>query len=609
MADTKLGYSEGFRDTLLRIAKRQKPDLSETKVKKVLDELVNSWDDIENIGGLCIERELDESTKTFVDDLKETGLVSDYSDFCIENKPKYFQDPKPFVVDLSTENYLRIYANRTFMQEALLAHKLAALAKDSQKPSAATTKKLNEFRKDSGSLEINEEQLDAIETALNNRLSVISGGPGTGKTTTVTRVLEALLADNEDALIYVTAPTGKAKNRIFDSIKNSVEEHSNLFPLCAKCLGQLYLLANTIHMWLSTPTSAGIRPSANNPLECDILVIDEASMVDSEIAFALFTVIDPQKTRVIILGDMHQLAAVGPGAVYADISDPNGALKDKLTVLQKSYRFDDDKGIGKLAVAINSPLIGQSEPQHCEDVWKVLSEAQNSVEYVPQTDTSSPEVSQWLTKHLAAYIQAVKLHLCKDDVDKDDLQNVWKVFSSFRAIAAQRQGPGSVEDINKFCESLVKKELGISDEERNYPGKPIIIRHNDLSLKVANGDDGILYRPKDSNSWCAYIGESGISVPESLLNDYDTAYAITIHQSQGSGFPDVGVFLPNNIGDDKQSGLATRELLYTAVTRAENHCAIFGSKAVLEKCVSTKTKRTGGLAVRLEEFRRPKQNG
>jgi exodeoxyribonuclease V alpha subunit len=164
----------------------------------------------------------------------------------------------------------------------------------------------------------------------------------------------------------------------------------------------------------------------------------------------------------------------------------------------------------------------------------------------------------------------------------------------------------SVAAINSFSERLVKQHNGVRDEDELYCGKVIIVRKNDPAFDISNGDVGIIYRDADGN-WQCYFGDLGTSKPAQLLPENDTAFAITIHQSQGSGFNEVAVFLPYmEASESKQSvGLATQELLYTGVTRAKDKCVIFGSPATLKTALSTRTKRSGGLALKLEKYMKP----
>ena len=379
-------------------------------------------------------------------------------------------------------------------------------------------------------------------------------------------------------------------------------------------------------MWLSSPTDEGRRPDETHCLECDILVIDEASMIDSEIAFNLFNVIDTKKTRVIVLGDMYQLAAVGPGAVYADISSPDNALKGILTELKESHRFKGSSGIGSLSKLINQntadeenqiseilsllnnhgPLIqknGKAGSATTEDIF--LS---TDLKLNPKTALIS-EAEKWIAENMGRYAEAVQdILLSEKGAEEKELENLWHVLNSFKPIAAVRKGPMSVQAVNNYCQKLLLSRLHCPDNSSEfYPGKVIIVRKNDLSLGVSNGDIAIIFEDKEiPGQWNAYIGDTKKILKAQLLPEYDVGFCITVHQSQGSGYDNIGVFMPFIEGDNAENtqaiGLATRELLYTAVTRAKTSCWIFSSIEVLSRSIRTRTKRNGGLASRLKEF-------
>ncbi len=603
-------YLATLRSAFLRLAARNQGGSEQEAMENALTEVLTEWNRIEQIGGLCISWSATDKAVRIAETLESAGLATDSKDFEFAAAPKFFRRTAPFVIDRNEPQKIRIYTNRNFIQEALLASRVTFLAQGNTEPGSPALQKLEDFKKDSGTYRRNPEQEAAIEKSLWNRLSIISGGPGTGKTTTVTKVIEALLADKPDMTVYLTAPTGKAKSRLLESILTAVQRSPLDYPLTKDCIDSNRLQANTIHMWLCTPTSSGARPVVSNPLECDVLIVDEASMIDSQIAYELFNAVNLNKTRVIVLGDMHQLAAVGPGAVFAEISAPDGALKENLSVLRTSHRFDDNQGIGKLAKAVNFPEPGWTEQKHCKHVWEVVAEAKNDKDRVtfdesrvdPNTGLSSGAL-KWLREHMGGYVDCVKRHLVGKVPAEEDLRAVWKSISSFRALAALRRGEMSVEAVNDFCSGFMKANLGNSSLDDNYCGKVIIVRSNDLSLNVANGDVGFLY--KDENGfWTCYLGDTQTNILELLLPQYDVAFAITIHQSQGSGFTNVGIFLPPvSKENDNATALATRELLYTGITRAEKSCVIFGSRESLDTCVARKTFRTGGLASRLVEFK------
>ena len=557
----------------------------------------------------------------------------------------------------------RLYFARFFAEEQRLAAALVRIASKPPRTLPEVTASLVE--KLTGALHADELQTKAVRLALENRLAVISGGPGTGKTTTVVLILECLLEENKDLSIYLAAPTGKATSRMRQSIVAMTQGPiAGNFPRKNKDLS-IYLAAptgkatsrmrqsivamtqgpiagnfprmkevvseetaqgaprrveeHTIHKWLVKKTPSGEKPSADNPLPADVLIIDEASMVDIHLAARLFEVVS-ESTRVIILGDKHQLAAVGPGAVFADISATDGALAASTVDLKTSRRFAEGSVIAKLAAAINHDG-GISSSTACTTVKRLLADAQTDGDpdwriawddAMPQGEGGyglAPAATAWLEERFSRYTAALIDYMrvvTRPEPKADDLKAagraLWEIFQTFRPLCAQRRGPQSVEGINAWAEAKVRTALAGADfktfaEDRwNYPGRVVIIRSNDDILGVFNGDVGIVL-PDEHGDLRAVFFDADRSMPPALMPAHDTAFAMTIHQSQGSEFPEVAVFLPT----DPASGLATRELLYTGVTRTKRSVDIFGTERVLNASVENRTVRVSGLADRLAE--------
>ncbi len=665
MTDIQTSYLSGLKDALLRITRRarggQEPNDDQ---KAALDGFITEWGEAEATGSLCIK----EAKETQVKILESLGLASVFKEKTANDSEEKAQEEsikeskeqelatklsdkaelltsdgahvplKPFVIDKTEAGNIRIYTNRTFRQEAMLARRLVNLTKQTPNPPSADAdgvvekfeRNFDEWNKEKDpekkkvlekKLRTYPEQTEAIRNSLGSQLSIISGGPGTGKTTTVVTLLEALLEDKKDALVYLTAPTGKAKKRLWDSVldqvgtteeelqKKEIPKYEGDLPNCLESLRKKQLIAKTIHKWLFTKTSANEMPSEDNPLECDILVVDEASMIGCDLACSLFNAVDPKRTRVILLGDKDQLQAVEPGCVFADISKSTGALGNNLRKLEDNHR--SNKVIIELAKAINS----EAEPPetHIKNVTDVITKGEGVIRRIPESSVKDKAVRDWLRKHMEEYADVVSKHL-SGKIGVEDLKKVWNAFFKVRFIAAANEGSGGIKEINQACEGFVKQKLGIPAHYTYYNGQPIIITKNDDSIDVANGDDGIVFRDSKGN-WKVYLGDSSGKKTDSddeseelsncvdvdLLPDYETAYAITIHKAQGSGFDEIGVFLPDNLkGGDNRLNLATRELLYTAITRAENKCTIFGPEDFFDTCITTPTKRAAGLVIRLK---------
>lgn len=519
----------------------------------------------------------------------------------------------------------RLYFARFFAEEQGLAAALVRIASKPPRTLPESTAALVE--KLTGALHADALQAQAVRLALENRFAVISGGPGTGKTTTVVLILECLLEENENLSVYLAAPTGKATSRMRQSIAAMTQGPiADNFPRMKEVVAQdeaatggRRVEEHTIHKWLVKKTPSGEKPSADNPLAADVLIIDEASMVDIHLAARLFEVVS-EETRVIILGDKHQLAAVGPGAVFADISASDGALSSNTVELKTSRRFAEGSVIAKLAAAINHDG-GIASSTARTTVKRLLTDQSASADpdwriawddELPKGEGDyglSGAARAWLSERFSRYVEALLAAMAvaaRPNPTPDELkaagQALWEVFQTFRPLCAQRRGPQSVEGINAWAELRVREALlkagyaSFLNDRWHYPGRAVIIRRNDDTLGVFNGDVGIVL-PDEHGELRAVFFDADRTLPPALLPSHDTAFAMTIHQSQGSEFPEVAVFLPT----DPASGLATRELLYTGVTRTKRSVDIFGTEDVLNASVEHRTVRVSGLADRLRE--------
>lgn len=502
---------------------------------------------------------------------------------------------------------------------------------------------------------LHERQRAAVERALVSRLSIVSGGPGTGKTTTVVFMLEALLrARIKDGLgrrgfvIALAAPTGKATQRMKESIEKSISEEGYADALRetrafirADAVHQEQYVARTIHKWLATPTVTGERPSSRNPLEADVLIVDEASMIDAHLAAELFSVVDPERTRVVLLGDKNQLAAVGPGAVFGELTQEGGPLSPGVTTLTESHRFREDSVIHTLAEAAKAgradelvsaitAATGAGADKHGYTASLVTEEVN------PRTGMM-PGAEHWLEEKLDALVGGLVEYrretrglldgLADDDSGEASSEVLERararliaVVGEFRALAAQRRGINSVEAVNAFARRRLEAKLldepllgellrlrqGGSRAGRDpvwRPGDLVIVRSNDDSIGIYNGDVGVFipveHRRADGSvvTRLEVLFENGRVLAHEVLPYFESAFAITIHQSQGSEFPDVAVFMPH----DPSSSLATRELFYTGITRTKRNVVVYGTVDVVRRAVETPTVRMSGLTARLFE--------
>ena len=478
------------------------------------------------------------------------------------------------------------------------------------------------------------DQINAIECLATHAFGIITGGPGTGKTTTVARLLECLLKANPAMKIALAAPTGKATARMQDSIRANLGQDDAIYPILKSIFDTEQVQAHTLHKWLVTPTSRDVLPNPDNPIEFDAFIIDEASMIDSGLALRFFECIDTQKARVYLLGDKYQLAAVGPGAIFAELTDDESPVASFVGRLNVSHRFTDDSKVGALSRSINAGqynalqnvLDGKTLPRldygnepienldriknwlslnttpECEvealSRTFVHSRAKDAVhwEKVPTIE----KLQKWLTPHLDKIIDAVKALAAADNEKRTDcLKRLWDATESFRVLASNRHGYLSVDSVNAWADQYIRKQLNVKDNNEFYAGKMIIVRLNSDELNVFNGDVGVVCSASDDpdNYQVIFDSNGKRSLSTGLLPRYDLAYAMTIHQSQGSDYESVAVLLP----EEPDSPLATRELLYTGVTRAKKEVTVFAKPSVLQTACEHCTIRQSGLKARLTE--------
>jgi exodeoxyribonuclease V alpha subunit len=443
----------------------------------------------------------------------------------------------------------------------------------------------------------------AALVSLVNRCTIITGGPGTGKTTTVARILALLLTvHGKQKRIALAAPTGKAAARLSSSITQALP--SIVCPDEIK--KSIPSQATTLHRLLGTIShSPDFIYNETTPLPYDIVVVDEASMIDLALMSKLVTALQPE-SKLILLGDKDQLSSVEAGSVLGDICDtgtphsftidlskviqsivPKFLIPEKIepefanciVTLQKSYRFDDSSGIGLLSRAINDgnsnlaiDILCSSEHKEC--VFKPLS-----------TQTDFRLILHKLTMNNFSPLQKSK---CPHDL--------FSYLDSFRILCPVRQGPFGVEAINEQITSILFNKK--SDSTQIYHGLPILITSNNYSLNIFNGDTAIIVQdPCDPANLKVAFRNQDNSIRYLALRQivsWETAYSLTVHKSQGSEFDSILLILP-----PIHSPVLTRELLYTAVTRAKKKVEIWGTPEILKSCIDSQIIRTSGLRERL----------
>ncbi|MBA1261855.1 exodeoxyribonuclease V subunit alpha [Stutzerimonas stutzeri] len=500
-------------------------------------------------------------------------------------------DYAPLILDAE-----RLYLARYQAYEQQLAEQLLARAAD--KPEVDETQLGDSLAR---LFAFNQQSPDwqrlAAAQAVRRRLAVISGGPGTGKTTTVVRLLAALLEQpgSERLAIGLAAPTGKAAARMAEAIRSAKAG----LPVSDAIKAVLPDEARTLHRLLgSRGDSPRVRHDAANPLPLDVLVVDEASMVDLALMAKLVAALPP-KARLILLGDKDQLAAVEAGAVFAELCEgrgfdaqaaldlqritgqsvpleaPRSRLGDAVVLLTHSHRFAGDSGIGELARRINDG--------DAKGTVKLLQENRPDLAWNPAPNATV--LVERLEQGYAPYLQAAR---------QAYPASAFAAFNGFRALTAQREGAFGVTGLNEALETRLKRRLGVAPRERWYPGRAVMVRQNDYALGLFNGDIGLCLMSAQGLR-VYFEGDEGYrGFAPARLPSHDSAFAMTVHKSQGSEFDEVLLALPEQPGP-----LLTRSLFYTGITRARDKVEIWALPARIAEAVTTRAERAAGLAQRL----------
>jgi exodeoxyribonuclease V alpha subunit len=396
-------------------------------------------------------------------------------------------------------------------------------------------------------------QRQAAGIALGRRLALISGGPGTGKTHTLARIIGLLQSRNPTQRILLAAPTGKAAARMTEALRSAgvtVEAE-----------------ARTLHRLLGVRADgSGFRHHRDNPLAADVLVVDEASMIDLSLMAHLLDAL-PAAAQLILLGDRNQLSAVEAGAVFADLCD-SPQLAGAVATLSTSFRFSAESGVGRLAECLRTGdaagTIDQLQAEGGDLVW------------LPPGGSSEPVAVA--RAGYASYREGVAAGL--------PAQELFERFNRFRVLCAHRQDAGAIN-----------RALSADNRLLPAPGTPLMVLRNDALLRVFNGDIALMLPdPADGAlKACFMTADAQLRwIPLSRLPAWEPAWAMTIHKSQGSEFDTVLLVLPANL-----SQVATRELVYTGVTRAKRQVLLHTGENVLRTAISQRAERMSGLQAAL----------
>ncbi|MDP7736972.1 exodeoxyribonuclease V subunit alpha [Mycobacterium paragordonae] len=425
-----------------------------------------------------------------------------------------------------------------------------------------------------------EEQREAAAIAVQQGLTVLTGGPGTGKTTTVARLL-ALFAEQAELdgrpplRIALAAPTGKAAARLHEAVQLQVNE---LDPVDRQRVSGLR--ATTLHRLLGSrpDTSSRFRHHRGNRLPHDVIVVDETSMVSLTMMARLLESVRPH-TRLLLVGDPDQLASVEAGAVLADLVDGLGLRGDaRVAALLTSHRFGES--IGQLASSIRDG-----------DADLAIDLLRSGGEHIEWIDTEDPteQLRKVLVPHALALRQAAVL---------GDAAAALAVLDEHRLLCAHRRGRYGIAHWNRQVERWLVETTGDPIWSSWYAGRPVLVTNNDYGLGVYNGDTGVTVVAGAGQQGALRAVIAGaddlLEFATSRLSDVETMHAMTIHKSQGSQTDAVTVLMP-----PEDSRLLTRELFYTAVTRAKRKVRVIGPEGSVRAAISRRAVRASGLARRL----------
>ncbi|MFP4039014.1 MAG: exodeoxyribonuclease V subunit alpha [Desulfosudaceae bacterium] len=435
----------------------------------------------------------------------------------------------------------------------------------------------------------------AAYAALTRRFCVITGGPGTGKTYTVAAILALLRDQRSDPAVALAAPTGKAAARLQESLGSSPLTAGDPPP------------AVTIHRLLGRGYSGpDFRYHAGHRLPVDMVIVDEASMVPLTLMSDLLRAL-PDEAGVILLGDRHQLASVEAGAVLGDIcraaavdgfsrkfreeyaevagetipvagpepDSGNNPLDDGVVELKDNRRFPAGSAIDLVSRAVQA-----GDPAR---LWQNLA-ADKSGGISRRSLPARDDLAEALRPHVENYFS--RLSAATGPAEAISLLN------RFRVLCAHKRGPYGVDHINREVQALLAGQGLIDPSDRFYQGRPLIVARNDYRLNLYNGDVGVCWDNEEGYSRACFLNEqrSLRRMAPLLLPDHDTVYAMTIHKSQGSEFERVLVVLP-----EQPSPVLTRELVYTALSRAVSSVEIWAGEEVLEYAVGKRLRRSSGL--------------
>ena len=453
-------------------------------------------------------------------------------------------------------------------------------------------------------------QKSALTMVGKNALNIITGGPGTGKTYTLARIIAVLSQAMPDIRIAMAAPTGKAAQRMKEAMQTSfADEKLNGLGLVSARLKQQDTV--TLHRLLGLGTQFKARFNLKQPLPYDVIVIDEASMLDLHLATLLFEAV-PDHCRVILLGDANQLASVDVGSVLADLQNIDALSQNRVNLIT-TRRFKEGARIGKTAQFIQNHHIHSAQILHAFEQQIVTAGKLQSIplmqgmedvvqlEYIPD-QVGAVALNQYYEKLSSGYQDyffALEAYM-QNGYAEEDVPKVIEAFDHYRILTAIRYGELGLDRLNdEMQKSLLKALPRIIKQGDWYIGRPVMMSYNDSQLGVSNGDIGLCFKHRTQvDLFEVYFPSLDKWLPATRLpKSIQTAFALTIHKSQGSEFMHTAVVL-----DESATKLLSQELIYTAITRAKLIVSLLVSANALRQALTIKTKRCSGLVNKMNKI-------
>ncbi len=453
------------------------------------------------------------------------------------------------------------------------------------------------------------QQIAALDMVLRQGFNIITGGPGTGKTYTLARIIAVLNQSIPNLRIAMAAPTGKAAQRMQEALQNSFNDPKLLSSgLISNELRNQS--TQTLHRLLGMGHQQQPRFHQKQPLPYDVIVVDEASMLDLNLATLLFEAV-PEGCRIILLGDANQLASVDVGSVLADLQQVDALAENRVQLLT-SQRFSATAKIGQCArfiqaqrnAAKSSDVLAQFEqdivqPSSLQPVALTAQMPdQIQLEYIAAQNTPLEAYQQKLLCGFQGYVEALQCYLQAEE-PIDEIQQVMHAFDHYRILTAVRHGAFGITQLNSYAEQWLNQQLKQVAIGNWYVGRPVMMSYNDYQLGISNGDIGICFKHRSQaqqfevffpslNKWVA---------AHRLPRNMQTAFALTIHKSQGSEFTHTAIVL-----DATAQKLLSQELIYTAVTRAKKVLSVLADPDSLQQALTTRTVRRSGLVQKINSY-------